>query len=146
MARIKALSALLLLVVLGVGGFYVYRNGWRMPTSLGSLFTPEDAATANRVKMAFGASKRLAGYPLDAKSSGGGGTLTGQLQSESLKTLAGEIARDTKGVNEVNNQIAVDTNAQPSSENAHVDDLEIRASILEAVAKSPELGGKNIDV
>ena len=146
MARIKGIFVLLLVVILGLGGFYIYRNGWRMPTSIGSLFISRDNATANRVKTALGTSKRLAGFPIDATVNNGAVTLTGQLPSDNLKSLAGEIARDTTGVNEVNNQITVDANTKPSSENAHVDDLEIRAAILEAFAKSPELGGKNIDV
>jgi len=73
-------------------------------------------------------------------------TLTGQVPSEDIKSLAGEIARDTAGVKDVQNQIAVDPAAQPSSESGHVEDLEIRVAILEALARSRELGGKDIDV
>jgi hyperosmotically inducible protein len=49
-------------------------------------------------------------------------------------------------VKDVKNEIAVDPAAQPSSESVHVEDLEIRASILEALAHSRELAGKNVDV
>lgn len=146
MARFKRLFALLLIIILGLVGFYIYRNGWRKPTSLSSFFASADTSTANRVKTTLGTSKRLAGFPMDATVNNGVVTLTGQLPSENLKSLAGEIARDTTGVTEVNNQISVDANARPSSENAHIEDLEIRAAILEGFAKSPELGGKNIEV
>ncbi len=146
MVRIKRLFAILLVVILGLGGFYIYRNGWRLPTSFGSLFSSADSATANRVNAAIDSSKRLAGFPVDATASNGVVTLTGQLPSDNLKSLAGEITRDTTGVTEVNNQITVDATAKPSSENAHIEDLEIRAAILESFTKSSELGGKNIEV
>jgi hyperosmotically inducible periplasmic protein len=143
---IKKTSILILIVLLGGIGFYVYRNGWRMPSINSLTSAPEDVVTTGRVKASFGVSKRLSGFDISATTNGGVVTLSGQVPSESLKTLAGEIARDTKGVNEVKNEIVVNPGAQPSTENAHVDDLEIRASILEAFSRSPELGGKGIDV
>src|ERR1051325_8839756 len=100
MARVKGLLVLILIVILGFGGFYIYRNGWRMPTSFSALFASADTTTTNRVKTALGNSKRLAGFPLDASSSNGVVTLTGQVPSDNLKSLAGEIARDTMGVKE----------------------------------------------
>lgn len=139
--------AILILVVLVLGvGIYVYRNGWQMPSFASLSASPEDALTTGRVKASFGLSRRLSGFDLSVATAGGVVTLTGQLPSESLKTLAGEIARDTNGVNEVKNDIAVNPGAQPSAESAHVDDLEIRAEILEAFARSQELGGRNIEV
>ena len=146
MARVKGLLVLILIIILGFGCFYIYRNGWHMPTSFSALFASTDTTTSYRVKTALGSSKRLAGFPLDASANNGVITLTGQVPSDNLKLLAAEIARDTMGVKEVNNQIAVDATTKPSSENAHIADLEIRAAILEAFAKSPELGGKNIEV
>lgn len=134
---------MLLVLILAAGGFYVYKYGFKVPSVFSSS---EDEATTKRVKSAFAMSKRMSGYNFDVATSGGVVTLTGQLPSEGLKSLAGEIARDTKGVKEVSNQIAVDPGVQPASENAHVADLEIRAAILESFAKSPELGGKQIDV
>ncbi len=72
--------------------------------------------------------------------------LTGQVPSEDVKSLAGAIARDTPGVTGIKNEISVDPAAQPSSESVHVEDLEIRVAILESLAHSRELGGRNIDV
>jgi hyperosmotically inducible periplasmic protein len=139
----RRIFALLLVLIIAAGGFYIYKYGFQVP----SLFSSsEDESTTRRVKASFAMSKRLTGYSFDVATSGGVVTLTGQSPSEGLKSLAGEIARDTKGVKEVNNQIGVDPNVQPASENAHVADLEIRAAILESFAKSPELGGKQIDV
>lgn len=139
----KRIFALLLVLILAAGGFYVYKYGFKMPSVFSSS---EDENTTKRVKAAFAMSKRMSGYNFEVSTSGGVVTLNGQLPSEGLKALAGEIARDTKGVKEVSNQITVDPNVQPASENAHVTDLEIRAAILESFAKSSELGGKQIDV
>lgn len=141
----KAIVYLVLIVLLAGGGYYVYKNGFHFPTSLTGMFSA-DTDTANKVKDSFKYSKRLTGYNVGVVANTGVVTLSGQLPSEALKSLAGEIARDTQGVTEVKNEIAVDPGAQPSIENSRIDDLEIRAAILEAFARSAELGGKTIDV
>jgi hyperosmotically inducible periplasmic protein len=141
----KAIAYMVVIAVLAGGGYYVYKNGFHLPTSFGSMFSA-DADTEGKVKDSFRYSKRLMGYNLGVVANTGVVTLTGQLPSDALKSLAGEIARDTQGVTEVKNEIAVDPGAQPSIENSRIDDLEIRAALLEALARSPELGGKSIDV
>jgi len=140
-------GGLILLVVLLGAGFYVYTHGWKKPESIRSIFSSSgDPDTSRKVKTALGLSKRLAGFDLNVNTSDGIATLTGQVPSEEIKSLAGEIARDTAGVKDVKNDITVDPAAQPSSERVHIEDLEIRAAILEGLAHSKELGGKNIDV
>jgi hyperosmotically inducible protein len=144
--RKLAAVVILLIIVAGVG-YYVYTHGWKKPTSFSSLFSSSgDPATSRKVKTVLGLSKRLAGFDIGVNASDGVVTLSGQVPSEDIKSLAGEIARDTPGVTTVQNNITVDPAAQPSSESVHVEDLEIRASILEAFAHSKELGGKNVDV
>jgi osmotically-inducible protein OsmY len=143
----KLIALLVVIIIVGGIGFYVYHHGWRKPEGFSSLFsTSGDAATNRKVKTALGLSKRLAGFDLDANTSGGVVSLTGRVPSEDAKSLAGEIAKDTPGVTEVKNDIAIEPGAQPSSESVHVEDLEIRVAILEAFAHSHELGGKNIEV
>jgi hyperosmotically inducible protein len=135
-----------LIIVVGVG-YYVYINGWKKPESFRSIFSSTgDADTSRKVKTALGLSKRLSRFDVNVNTSDGIVTLTGQVPSEDIKSLAGEIARDTAGVKSVTNEITVDPAAQPSSESVHVEDLEIRVAILEALAHSRELGGKSIDV
>ena len=73
-------------------------------------------------------------------------TLTGRVPSDAAKSAAGQIAQDIAGVKEVRNEIAVDGPAQPATQGALVEDLEIRAAILQALSRSTELGGKSIDV
>lgn len=143
----KPIAVVILLIIVAGAGYYVYTHGWKRPESFRSLFSSSgDPDTARKVKTALGLSKRLAGFDINVNTSDGVATLTGQVPSEDIKSLAGEIARDTAGVKDVKNEIAVDPAAQPSSESVHVEDLEIRVAILEALAHSRELGGKNIEV
>lgn len=143
----RAIPLLLLLLLIGGVGLYIYKNGLTLPSWLGSISSSSaDAATTGKVKAALALSRRVSGYDIGVETSDGVVTLTGQAGSEDVKSLAGEIARDTEGVKEVKNEIVVNPGAQPSIESQRVADLEIRTEILEATAKSPELGGKNIDV
>jgi osmotically-inducible protein OsmY len=143
----RAIPLLLLLLLIGGVGIYIYKNGLTLPSWLGSISSSSaDAATTGKVKAALALSRRVSGYDIGVETSDGVVTLTGQAGSEDVKSLAGEIARDTEGVKEVKNEIVVNPGAQPSIESQRVEDLEIRTEILEATAKSPELGGKNIDV
>ena len=143
----KLIALLIVLIVVAGAGYYVYTHGWKKPERLSSLFSSSgDAATTRKVKTALGLSKRLAGFDIDVNTNNGIVTLSGRVPSEDAKSLAGEIARDTPGVTDVKNEISVEPGAQPSSESVHVEDLEIRVAILEALSHSHELGGKSIDV
>src|SRR6266545_2829212 len=143
----KLIAVVMVVVIVAGCGYYIYTHGWKKPESFRSLFSSSgDPDTSRKVKTALGLSKRLAPFAINVNTSDGVATLTGQVPSEDIKSLAGEIARDTAGVKDVKNEISVDPAAQPSSESVHVEDLEIRVAILEALTHSRELGGKSIDV
>ncbi len=143
----RIVPLLIMLLLLGGAGYYFYTHGWSLPGWVKSFTSSsEDEKTSDRVRASLSLSKRVSGYDIGVETSGGTVTLTGQVPSEDVKSFAGEIARDTPGVNDVNNQLAVNPGAQPTTESVHVEDLEIRADILEAIAKSPELAGQKIDV
>src|SRR6185369_900896 len=143
----RRLVAVIIALILVLCGYYIYTHGWKKPESFRSIFsTSGDPDTTRKVKTAIGLSKRLAPFEINVATSDGTATLTGQVPSEDIKSLAAEIARDTAGVKDVKNDISVDPAAKPSSESVHVEDLEIRVAILEALARSKELGGKSIDV
>ena len=143
----KLIAVVIPLVIVAGAGYYIYNHGWKKPDSIRALFSSSgDLDTSRKVKTALGLSKRLARFDINVTTNDGAVTLTGQVPSEDIKSLAGEIARDTAGVKDVKNEITVDPAAQPSSESVHVEDLEIRVAILEGLAHSRELGGKNIDV
>lgn len=133
---------LVIAAVVGVGGYYAYTKGWNIPF-IGST---GDAATTAKVKMALALSKTVSAYDIEVGVAGGVVTLGGRVPSDSVKTLAAEIARDVPGVGEVRNDIEVDPGAQPSSESVRVEDLEIKTAILEAFARSPELAGRAIGI
>lgn len=143
----KLIAPLILIIIIGGIGYYIYKNGWSKPSWLGSISSSSaDVATTTKVKAAFGLSKRVSAYDIGVTTTDGTVVLTGLVPSEDIKSLAGEIARDTQGVKQVNNEIQIDPAARPTSESARVEDLEIRSAILESFARSPELGGKNIEV
>ncbi|HSO73886.1 MAG TPA: BON domain-containing protein [Blastocatellia bacterium] len=142
----KPIAIILLLFVLGGAAYYVYRYGFKKPGLPAMFSSSADASTTKKVKTALGLSRRVGGFEIDATTNDGVVTLTGQAPSEDVKSFAAEIARDTPGVKEVRNEIAVNPTAQPSIEGSRVEDLEIKTSILEAFTRSAELGGQQIEV
>jgi hyperosmotically inducible protein len=138
---VRKIIVLVVLVLIAGGGYYAYKSGWSIPSWLGA-----DAATTAKVKAALALSKRVSAYEVGVDTREGVVTLTGQVPSESVKSLAGEIARDVAGVKEIKNDIVVNPGAEPSAENERVEDLEIKAAILEAFTRSPELEAKHVEV
>ena len=145
------LIAILALVVLGV--IFVY--GWRwqinVPDSARDVIRDvSDAGITAQVKAAFALSKRISAYDIGVKTKDGVVTLTGQSPSEIDRELAGNVARDTTGVKQVDNQIRVEPGLKPSDaslrESSRVTDLEIHANLRERLAASEFLSGNEINV
>lgn len=134
------IAVVFLLLIIAAAAFYVYSSGWSLPW-LGT-----DTATTAKVKAALALSKRVSAFDVSVRTDGGVVTLTGHVASESIKSLAGEIARDVAGVTEIKNEIVVDPLAQPAHESARVEDIEIKSAVLELFARSTELAGSNIQV
>ncbi|HYL97556.1 MAG TPA: BON domain-containing protein [Blastocatellia bacterium] len=143
----KRLPVTILLILLVGGGYYLYRFGFRKP-SWGMLTntTIDDPTVTEKVKTALGLSKHLAGAQVNVQTEGGVVTLSGEVQSEESKDVAGSIARDTMGVKDVKNLLIVNPQANASTEGSRVRDIDIRADVLQAIVKSPSLSGKKIDV
>lgn len=143
----KVVAFLLVLAILGGAGYYAYTRNWGPADWVKRrLGLAGDTKINSNVRSALALSKRVSPFKISVQTQEGIVTLAGQVPSEDVKSLAGEIARDTAGVNEVNNEITVDRSMQPGEEAGWVDDLKIRAAILEKLARSPELGGRAIDV
>jgi hyperosmotically inducible protein len=145
------LIAILALVVLGA--IFVY--GWRwqitVPDSARDVIRDvSDAGITAQVKAAFALSKRISAYEIGVDTKDGVVTLTGQSPSEIDRELAGNVARDTTGVKQVDNQIRVEPGLKPSDaslrESARVTDLEIHAYLRERLAASEFLSGNEINV
>src|SRR4030095_10856743 len=109
-----------------------------------------DAGITAQVKAAFALSKRISAYEVGVETKSGVVTLTGQAPSEIDRELAGNVARDTTGVKQGDNQIRVEPGLKPSDaslrESARVTDLEIHAYLRERLAASEFLSGNEINV
>ena len=109
------LIAILALVVLGA----VFVYGWRwqitVPNSARDVLRDvSDAGITAQVKAAFALSKRISAYEIGVETKDGVVKLTGQAPSEIDRELAGNVASDTTGVKQVDNQIRVEPGLKPS--------------------------------
>jgi osmotically-inducible protein OsmY len=148
---------LVLLLAVGAGiGWLVYTRGWAsardtIATSAHAAYeTSVDAATTARVKTALALSKRISSFDINVDSRQGTVTLRGQVPTPETRELAEAITRNTSGVADVRNELVVDASARPDSTRAglsqRVADLEVRTSVREHLAKTPELDAAKIDV
>lgn len=154
-----AIAILLLAIAAGLG-YLVYTRGWEparntIAASAQAAFssveeTSRDAATTARVKTALALSKHVSAFDINVDSSQGRVTLRGQVPTEEARELALVIARDTSGVTEVENYLAVDPGTKPNASREglgqRVADLEIRTMVREKLARDPDLSSKRIDV
>ncbi len=144
----RAVWVIALLLLAGAGAFYLF--GDRGDSLWNLMQRREDGLIVENVKSAFGLSKRLSAYEIQVAARDGVVTLTGQVPSEIEKELAASVAKDTKGVKQVDNQIQIEPGLKPAEESiresARVADLEIRADLRERLAASPELKDKEIQL
>lgn len=130
--------------------FYFYPHAPVPQAASQVLQQATDTTTTGKVKSAFALSKRLSVYDIGVATQAGVVILTGQVPSEIDKELAGNVARDTTGVNQVNNQLQVEPAVKPSEaslrEGARIADLEIQADLRERLSVSTDLAGKPIQI
>jgi hyperosmotically inducible periplasmic protein len=143
----------ILLIVGVVYYFYGYRHR-NISSDLNSVkdYT-EDAATTSAVKSALALNKQLAPLDIHVNStnnpgkSGNDVTLTGQVPTEDDKRVAEDIARSTKGVANVVNNLEVVPKIQAANpEKQYVPDLEIKAAVLQSILNNPSLKTQLIKV
>jgi hyperosmotically inducible protein len=148
MRRTKRLFAIILLIVLALAGYYLYRFGWTTPrfSQLSQVFSSSDPTITSSVKANLASSKLLSGYDMNVKTEDGVVTIGGQVPSDDLKALAEGIARQSAGVKDVKDLIIVGQDTRPGAGNPRIQDLETRTTVLQGLARSPELAGKKIDV
>src|SRR5438045_1836874 len=137
----KIIAIVLLVLVIGVVVFVVKGYRLQMPRAAQNVIEQaSDSTTTGKVKAAFALSKRLSVYDINIVTKGGVVTLTGQVPSEIDKDLAAGVAKDTTGVQQVDNQLQVEPGVKPSEasrhESARVTDLEIGADLRERLAAS----------
>ena len=122
--RLRAIiTAVVTLLVIAGGLYYFY--GYRH-RDISSDFNAakeytEDAATTSAVKSALALNKQIASFDIHVDSinnpgkSGNDVTLTGHVPTEEDKRVAEEIARSTKGVANVVNNLQVDPKTQSAN-------------------------------
>jgi osmotically-inducible protein OsmY len=122
-----------------------------MPTSASDMLREvSDARVTGQVKAAFALSKRISAYDIGVETKDGVVTLTGQVPSEIDRELAENVAKDTTGVKQVDNQLRAEPGLKPSDASAHessrVADLETYADLRERLAASSYLTGSAIQI
>lgn len=158
MRRMRSRSIITaVLTVLLIAGAAYYFYGYRH-RDISSDFNAakeytEDASTTAAVKSALALNKQLSSFDIHVDSinspgnSGNDVTLNGHVPSEADKRVAEEIARSTKGVANVVNNLEVDPKAQSAnSEKQYAPDLEIKAAVLQSILNNPGLKTQQIKV
>jgi len=154
--RIRSIITAVLTILIIAGGLY-YSYGYRHRDISADFNTAkeytEDAATTSAVKSAIALNKQLSSFNIHVDStnnpgmSGNDVTLTGQVPTEHDKRVAEEIARSTKGVaNVVNNLEVVPKTQAANPEKQYVPDLEIKAAVLQSILNNPNLKTQQIQV
>lgn len=143
--------------VLIIAGAMYYFYGYR-DRDISSDFNAaknytEDASTTAAVKSALALNKQVAALDIHVVSSNNvdtkdnNVTLTGQVPTEVEKRVAEEIARGTRGVANVVNNIEVAPQLQASDPEKHpVADLEIKTAVLQSILNNPSLKSQQIKV
>jgi hyperosmotically inducible periplasmic protein len=149
------ITAVVTILIIGGALYYFYGYGHRDISSdfnAAKEYT-EDAATTSAVKSALALNKQLSSLDIHVDSSNNPGksgndvTLTGHVPTEDDKRVAEEIARSTKGVANVVNNLQVDPKTQAANaETQYVPDLEIKAAVLQSILNNPGLKTQEIKV
>jgi osmotically-inducible protein OsmY len=143
-----ALFAVLVLVIAGVA-FLVHERRVNVRGALELIKEgSEEAATTAGVKTALALSQRVSAFDVDVDTQGGVVRLEGTVPSEDVREIAIAIARDTAGVESVEDELLVDPETQPSAEIARlrqrIRDLEIRATLESALERAPRLADRDL--
>src|SRR5262249_12691681 len=122
MRRMKRLLAPVLLIVLAGTGYYIYRFGWTTPRigQLRQIFSSSDPTITSKVKADLASSRLLSGYDINVTTEDGVVTINGQVASEDLRSLAGDITRQSADVKDVKNLVIVGADARPAGPNSRI--------------------------
>ena len=145
----KTILTLVLMLILAGGIYYAYAQSASLRGAFHSVKeSTQDATTTSRVRTALLLSKRVSPFDIKVETIQAAVTLTGQVPSEEVKTVAGAIAQDTAGVKQVHNDLGINPTAERNPETERlgerVADLEIKTLVSEALAQNPELAEKHI--
>lgn len=110
-----------------------------------------DAGITSAVKMKFAADDTVKATQINVDTSDKVVTLSGTVDTQAAKTRAVELARETKGVVRVSDQLTVhdmtaDVAPTPDAERASFSDAAITASVKTKLLADTSVGGLKIDV
>lgn len=104
----------------------------------------DDSVTTGRVKAALIADPVTKAHQIDVETYRGTVQLNGFVDTAASKERAGEVARGTKGVTKVQNNLTVKTD--PRSASGMVDDSAITAKVKAALAGDPRTKAHQVNV
>src|ERR1700676_3956589 len=136
----RLILMLILLVVLAGGIYYAYTRNASLQGAFHSVKeSTQDATTTSRVRTALLLSKRVSPFDIKVETLQGEVTLTGQVPSDEIKTVAGAIAQDTAGVKQVHNNLGINPTAERNPETERLGeraaDIEVKTVIDDALSK-----------
>ena len=131
-------SAVLLVVALAVGAC----ASTRTTKSAGEQV--DDSVTTGRVKAALIADPTTKAHQIDVETFKGTVQLNGFVDSAASKSRASEVAKSTKGVTAVHNNLTVKTDPRTGSQT--VDDGAITAKVKAALAGDPRTKAHQVNV
>jgi len=133
--------------------FYGYRNRDISSDFNAAKEYTEDAGTTAAVKSTLALNKQVASLDIHVSSANNADTkdnnvtLTGKVPTEDDKRVAEEIARSTKGVANVVNNLDVEPKIPATNaEKQYAPDLEIKAAVLQSILNNPNLKTQQINV
>ncbi|HTU68535.1 MAG TPA: BON domain-containing protein [Steroidobacteraceae bacterium] len=104
----------------------------------------DDSVTTGRVKAALIADPTTKAHQIDVETFKGTVQLNGFVDSSASKERASEVARGTKGVNKVQNNLTVKTDPRTASD--VVDDSAITVKVKAALAGDPRTKAHQVNV
>ena len=132
-------SAVLLVVALAVGAC----ASTRTTKSAGEQV--DDSVTTGRVKAALIADSTTKAHQIDVETFKGTVQLNGFVDSSASKQRASEVAKSTKGVTAVRNNLTVRSDSGPSG-SERVDDAAITTKVKAALAGDPRTKAHQVNV
>ena len=105
----------------------------------------DDSVTTGRVKAALIADPVTKAHQIDVETFKGTVQLNGFVDSAASKERASEVARSTKGVTAVHNNLTVRTDSGPSG-SERMGDAEITAKVKSALAGDPRTKAHQVNV
>jgi hyperosmotically inducible protein len=114
------------------------------PTSKSAGEQVDDSVTTGRVKAALVADPTTKAHQIDVETYKGTVQLNGFVDTSASKERAGEVAKATKGVTSVRNNLTVKTDPRTASQT--VDDGAITAKVKAALAGDPRTKAHQVNV